>query len=262
MARTFLTSSSRRAALAHAATFAMALGALGTSTAASAADGDHVIVGLGAANLPRYKGSDARETRPVPLIDVQKGRFFARTDAGIGLNVYQNEYLTVGASVAWMKGYKEEDAPAGFGEVKDALGGRVFAATRLGSALLTVSATQALTATERGLQFDARLSYPWRATERLTIVPSVAVSAGNAKYMNSYFGVDPARALRSGLPQYQMKAGVKEATVGLLANYRLTDRWAVTGGLVAGQLLGDAADSPIVKRKSAATGIVGLRYAF
>jgi MipA family protein len=59
-----------------------------------------------------------------------------------------------------------------------------------------------------------------------------------------------------------MKGGVKEATFGVLANYNLADRWALTGGLVAGQLLGDAADSPIVKRKSSATGILGLTYAF
>ena len=262
MASTSFISSARLAPFAHTATFAILLGALATSTAVFAAEGDHFIVGLGAANLPRYKGADERETKPVPLINVQQGRFFARTDAGIGLNVYQNAHVTVGASVNWMKGYKEEDAPAGIGEVKDALGGRVFVSTHLAGAIVTVSATQALSAKERGLQFDTRVSYPWRATDRLTVVHSVAVSAGNAKYMNTYFGVDSARSVQSGLPQYQAKAGVKEATVGTMASYRMTDRWAITGGVVAGQLLGDAAKSPIVRRKSNATGIVGVSYVF
>jgi outer membrane scaffolding protein for murein synthesis (MipA/OmpV family) len=94
MASTSFISSARLAPFAHTATFAILLGALATSTAVFAAEGDHFIVGLGAANLPRYKGADERETKPVPLIDVQKGRFFARTDAGIGLNVYQNAYVT------------------------------------------------------------------------------------------------------------------------------------------------------------------------
>lgn len=152
--------------------------------------------------------------------------------------------------------------PEGFGEVKDALGGRVFVTTRLGGAAATFSYTQALTEKQRGLQLEARVSYPWRATGRLTLVPSVAVSAGNAKYMNSYFGVDAARSAGSGLPQYSLKGGVKEATFGALANYKLTERWAIVGGVVAGQLLGDAADSPIVKRKSNATGILGLTCAF
>jgi outer membrane scaffolding protein for murein synthesis (MipA/OmpV family) len=119
-----------------------------------------------------------------------------------------------------------------------------------------------MSAKERGLQFDTRLAYPWRATDRLTVVHSVAVSAGNAKYMNTYFGVDSARSVQSGLPQYQAKAGVKEATVGTMASYRMTDRWAITGGVVAGQLLGDAAKSPIVRCKSNATGIVGASCAF
>jgi outer membrane protein len=229
---------------------------------ASAAEGDHTIAGVGIANMPGYKGSDQRIIKIAPLIDVQRGRFFARTDAGIGLSIYESPYFTFGASVNWMKGYKEEDAPAGFGEVKDALGGRVFVTTRLYGAVATFSATQALTESERGLQLDARVSYPWRASERLTLIPSVAVSAGNAKYMNSYFGVDFERSTRSGLAQYAMKGGVKDVTLSLMANYKLTERWAITGGVLASQLLGDAADSPIVKRKSNTTGIVGVTYAF
>jgi outer membrane protein len=238
------------------------LGTLGASGVARAADGDHVTIGLGAASMPSYKGSDERKTKVVPLVDVQKGRFFAKTGVGIGMNLYEDSRFTIGASVNWMNGYEAEDAPAGIGEVKDALGGRVFVTTRLGGASVTFSATQALTENERGLQLDARVSYPWRATERLTVVPSVTISAGNAKYMNSYFGIDAGRSARSGLAPYTMKGGLKETTVGVLANYKLTDRWALTGGLVAGQLLGDAADSPIVKRKSSATGILGLTYAF
>jgi len=212
--------------------------------------------------MPGYKGSDKRITRAAPLVDVQKGRFFARTGAGIGMNLYEDSRFTVGASVNWMKGYEAEDAPAGIGELKDALGARVFVTSRFGGAVTTFSVTQALTERDRGLQLDARVSYPWRATERLTIVPSLAISAGNAKYMNSYFGVDAERSARSGLASYSMKGGVQEATLGVLANYGLTDRWALTGGVVAGRLLGDAADSTIVKRKSSTTGILGLTYAF
>ena len=238
------------------------LGTLGASSAARAAEGDHVIIGLGAASMPAYKGSDERKTKAVPLVDVQQGRFFAKTDAGIGMKFYENPLFTIGASVNWMKGYDEEDAPAGIGEVKDALGGRVFLTTRLGGAVATFSVTQALTEKERGMQLDARVSYPWRATERLSVVPSLAVSAGNAKYMNSYFGVSTERSVRSGLATYTLKGGVKEVTFGVMANYKLTDRWAMTGGLVASQLLGDAADSPIVKRKSNATGLLGLSYTF
>ena len=260
--RAFLPPASTCMPLRSVVALTFLFGILGAGGAAHAADGDHVIIGLGAASMPRYKGSNERKTKVVPLVDVQKGRFFARTDAGIGMNLYEDSRFTVGASVNWMKGYDAEDAPAGIGEVKDALGGRVFVTTRFGGAVTTFAATQSLTEKERGLQLDARVSYPWRATERLTIVPSLAISAGNAKYMNTYFGIDAERSARSGLAPYSMKGGVKEATFGVVANYKLTDRWALTGGLVAGQLLGDAADSPIVKRKSSATGILGLAYAF
>lgn len=260
--RTGIRSSPALAPLPPLAASALLLGSLGASGAAHAADGDHIIIGLGAANLPGYKGSDRRITNAVPLVDVQKGRFFAKSNAGLGLNLYQNSHVAIGAGINWMKGYRAEDAPAGFGGVKDALGGRVFVATRLGDAIVTFSFTQALTEKERGLQMDTQVAHPWRATERLTLAPSLAVSAGNAKYMNSYFGVDGARSARSGLSQYSLKGGVKEVTLGIRASYKLTGRWAIVGGVAAGQLLGDAADSPIVKRKSDTTGILGLTYAF
>lgn len=246
----------------HAMASALLVALLGSGTAAFAGEPDHTIVGLGAASVPGYKGSAERNTRLAPLIDVKKGRFFAKTDAGLGVNLYEHRYFTLGASVNWMKGYEAEDAPSGVGEVKDAMGGRVFVSTHISGAVATFSATQALNEKQRGLQLDAKVAYPWKATDKLTLIPSLAISGGNAKHLNSYFGIDAQRASRSGLPQYRMKAGVKEVTFGASASYQLSEHWAVAGGLAFGRLLGDAADSPIVERKSNATGLLGLTYAF
>ncbi len=68
--------------------------------------------------MPRYYGSDDYEAQAAPLLDVQIGRFFARTGEGIGFNVYRNSWLTTGISANWIQGYDEDDAPPGLNEVK------------------------------------------------------------------------------------------------------------------------------------------------
>lgn len=115
---------------------------LGICEVSSAEEKDHVILGAGAAVLPRYQGAETYKAEPVPLIDVKKGRFFARTSDGIGFNIIETPQYTLGASVTWMRGYDEKDVPDGIGKLSSALGGRVFASTRLMGAVGTLSVTQ------------------------------------------------------------------------------------------------------------------------
>src|SRR5690554_1196248 len=78
-----------------------------------AADNDRMKIGAGAAVVPRFQGSDEYRVRSVPLIDFQKGRLFARTGDGIGLNIIQTPRFTVGGGVNWMTGYRSKDVPDG-----------------------------------------------------------------------------------------------------------------------------------------------------
>ncbi len=235
---------------------------LATAGGAHAAESDRLKIGAGAAVIPRFEGSDEYRVRPVPLIDFQKGRFFARTGDGIGLNIVQTSRFTMGAGVNWMKGYRDSDVPDGIGKLSDALGGRLFVSTRVAGAVATLSATQAITKSERGLVANARVSYPYTLTERLKLIPSVSVNWANAKYMDSYFGVNAGQSAASGLAQYRPSAGFKDVSLRLAVNYELTKDWSVSGAVGASRLLGDAADSPLVERKSQLQAMAGVAYTF
>lgn len=45
-------------------------------------------------------------------------------------------------------------------------------------------------------------------------------------------------------------------------DYSLTENWMAVGSIGYSALMGDAADSPIVERKSAPTGTFGAAYKF
>ena len=66
-------------------------------------------------------------------------------------------------------------------------------------------------------------------------------------YMQTYFGVDTANAVRSGLPVFDAEAGIKDVGVGTTLTYIFSERWSVSARASYTRLLGDAADSPIVE---------------
>ncbi len=241
---------------------AVALFSLAAGGAAQAAQGDHWKLGVGAGLNPRYLGSDEYQVKPVPLVDVQQGMFFARSSDGVGASIIRTPGFSAGVGVNWMPGYRSGDAPDGIGKLSGTLGGRVFASTNLSGSIVTLSATQAISKRERGLLAKLSMAHPWALSEQLRIVPSIGVTWANAKYMNSYYGVDAGQSSRSGLAQHSPSSGFRDVSVRLAVNYDLSRHWSVIGGVGASRLLGDAADSPLVKEKTQVSGVAGVAYSF
>lgn len=108
-------------------------------------------------------------------------------------------------------------------------------------------------------------SYSVAVTERARIGVNVSTGFATDSYMDAYFGVTGAGAARSGLAAYKASGGLKDVGIGMMANYRITERWGVMGQLQYSRLLGDAADSPIVKEEGSADQFMagmGLSYSF
>jgi outer membrane scaffolding protein for murein synthesis (MipA/OmpV family) len=70
-----------------------------------------------------------------------------------------------------------------------------------------------------------------------------------ARYVDVYFGVDPAGAASSGLPAFEARGGVVSFGAGGSAVHPLTDNAALTFFAGYDRLAGDAARSPIVEMR-------------
>lgn len=254
--------------------FTLAVLALGTPTPAMATSdkaktesadqrtADHWTLGAGALVRPKFQGSGEYEIEPVPLVDVKYGPFFARVGEGIGLNVIKTPSFTAGVSANWMPGYDGDDVARGMEDVDSALGARLFVSGQFKGIVATLSATQAVTEADRGLLVNAGVAYPIKATERLTITPSLGTSWANEKYMNGYFGVESSEAAASGLRQYEPSSGFKDISFRVSASYRITDSIGAVGSVGVTQLLGEASDSPFVDEQTQPTALIGLTYTF
>ncbi|MET0375315.1 MAG: MipA/OmpV family protein [Rhizorhabdus sp.] len=97
------------------------------------------------------------------------------------------------------------------------------------------------------------------------------VSAERAQrgYARTYFSVDPAQSLASGLPVYNARGGWKNWSLGAIGTYSLTGDllkgWKAIGGVVYRGMLNDFSDSPLVSiagsRSQWATAL-GIGYTF
>jgi outer membrane protein len=226
------------------------------------ANHDHLIVGLGTGYFPAYEGADKYRVLPLPAIDVKWGPFFVGL-GGIGFDVVDTKWLTVGTSLTFVPGYRRGDVPEGIGRLSTGAGGRVFASLKAGGWVATIGATQTVAGATGGATADVSLSRPIVVTPRLTLIPTIGTTWADAKYNNRYFGVDAQQSLASGLPQFAPGAGIKDATAFLTTSYRLTEHLILGVSAGATTVLGDVKDSPIVFHKNAQpTGFLSIAYRF
>ena len=233
---------------------------IGSDTATSQYNRDHVIVGMGAAVIPVYQGADDYRVLPLPALDIASGPFFVNLKDGIGAKAIETRNVTIGASIAMMPGYRRRDVPNGVRGVDYGAGARIFATVRAGGVIATIGGTQGFVGGTRGVTADATLAYPVPVSRRMLVIPAASVTWGNRKNNDRYFGITAREADASGLSEYHAGSGFKDASATLTAIYRLTDRLSasVTGGLVT--LLGDAQDSPLVYHKTQPSGFFTLTY--
>lgn len=116
-----------------------------------------------------------------------------------------------------------------------------------------------------GIVGEAGLDFVWRpiAPVELTVGPRVSFASG--EYMRTYFGVTPIESVQSGLATFTPGSGLKSAGAELGMRYEYTPEWALVGTVAYERLLGDAADSPIVKRggeENQITAKIGVSYRF
>lgn len=223
---------------------------------------DRVIIGIGAAAVPTYQGSDDYRTLPIPMIDIVSGPIYANLRNGVGVNVVDTPGFTFGGGVTFMPGYRRQDVPVGVDRLSVGAGARLYASFKAGGVVATLGGTQGFVGSTKGFIADASLSYPIMASPRLLVIPSVATTWADAKHNGRYFGIDTGEAFRSGLPQFRVGGGFKDVSALLTVNYRLTGRMnlSASGGVTS--LLGDVKDSPLVAHATRPMGFLSLSYRF
>lgn len=109
------------------------------------------------------------------------------------------------------------------------------------------------------------LDYVRRDGDRWLVSLGPRVLLGDGRYQRAWFGVDDRAAAATGLQQYTPKAGLRSVAATGSASMEITSHWGIEGQVTYERLVGDAADSPIIRRADSATQLqvaIGLHYTF
>ncbi len=247
-------------------------------------DGDKwdITIGAGVGVLPEYEGSDELEVTPLPMIEVVWDDWVFLGVDGLGASLYQTNNLNILGRVGYHFGRDEDDSNdlRGLGDVDGAATASLNIAYDLGPVSPYAEVTKHIGGTD-GLQIQIGVQSMIPVgllTGDLSVsdidnienlgqsgpVLLLGISADWAddNYTGDYFGVTTVQSARSGLAQYNAEAGFKSVNIDIGVIYPVTDSWTVNGQLGYSQLIGDAADSPIVKKEGQAFGAAFVSYKF
>nr|WP_277923539.1 MipA/OmpV family protein [Sphingomonas sp. TREG-RG-20F-R18-01] len=255
---------------------------------ASELDKDTVTVGVGAAYLPDYDGSNDYRVVPAPVvIGSVKGFNFTVIGNRASLDLVPNrpgqrwdiQFGPVGVVNFDRSSLKNID------DTRIRALGKVGTAIELGG-YVGLGKTGVITSPYDKLSVSVSLRHDVNGVHKASILqPSInyltplsrkaAVALfGSAQYVESgyadtYFSITPAQSLASGLQTYSAGKGWKNYSVGGLATYSLTGDLLHGFKLVAGgtysRMLGDFANSPIVRvagSRNQWIGAAGVAYTF
>ena len=231
-------------------------------------------VGAGLAYMPTYDGSPNQRTVGVPFFtlnyrtqewgDVSFGKH------GLVWQAIESGGFRLGLVASLDDGRKDrkpsstnpvpgDNRLAGMGTVRSSTEAGVL----VGYGPFSVLARKSLgDRGHKGTQVDLGVAWPLKMSDKVGVTLGAGLTWADKDYMQAYFGVTPAQSRASGFRAYTPKAGVRKFDLSVNTEYALTQDWKLQGALLLTQLTGDAADSPLVKRKFNPSLAVGVARVF
>jgi outer membrane protein len=244
-------------------------------TAAAAADGKarkkeprRIRVGLGAQLVPAYPGADGHSLRPLVDVSLSRGSKpfrFEAPDESFGPSLIREGGLEIGPALNFEGSRTAKDVGADLDKVPFTFEAGAFVQYAFGPKFrIRTELRKGLGGHDgwtgqAGADFVARDGDDWL----FSVGPRVTVSDG--RYHRAYFGVNAPEAIRTGLPAYRPGGGIQAvgATAGFLK--QLTRRFGLYSYAKYDRLVGDAADSPVVRSygsRDQLSGGLALTYTF
>ena len=222
-----------------------------------------VMIGAGVMYRPKYEGSGEMEILPVPFVSATLFDRLTLDPSGIGLKAYERGPFELDVKVGYDLGRSEDDSDdlRGLGDIDAAatIGGR--ASLNYGPATFFVSVDQMIGGSD-GLVGKAGVEFTQPVTETIILGAGASATLADKNYMDAYFGIDAGQAARSGHQTYKAGAGVKSIDLSVSATYLINEDWILRGEQTLGILVGDAADSPVVKQTLQSSSLLTLGYRF
>ncbi|MFE8584296.1 MipA/OmpV family protein [Sphingomonas sp. NCPPB 2930] len=251
-------------------------------------DRDRVAVGAGLAVIPDYEGSDHYSPVVAPAaIGSVEGHSFVLAGNQLSIDLLRDRpgpgWRFKGGPVAQVN--FNRNTPSDIHDPRVRALGAPGTAIELGgyvgvqrtgvvtSPYDTLSLTLSYRHDVAGIHdaglWQPGLTYFTPLSLHMAVAFTASVDMAEDRYARTYYSVSPAQSLRSGMPVYDAKGGIKNWTIGLVGVRTLRGNLLHGLHLVAlgtfGGMTGSIGDSPIVAQAGSRQqwlGALGLAYSF
>jgi len=226
-----------------------------------------VRLGLGAQIQPEYEGGDEMKGMPLPLISIKYRDIAWLRGPMLGLNAFtwqgprETDKLQLGPAIRYQRGRDQDDSDdlRGTGNIDPGLEAGFFITYGIGQWSAGLMMFQDVSSSHDGFTVRPAVGHTAQLGPKWQLRSELYSTYASDDYMETFFGITAQQSARSGMRRYQAEAGFKD--VGLLfdLDYALSKNWALTTRVGLKKMLGDAADSPLVKdRGDDKQGLLGL----
>lgn len=227
------------------------------------------VLGAGASYGPDYIGSDDREVQPFPFILAEYKDLFYVHGPTVGYNFLRMDGLTVSLAGRYQmygdRSAKDNRQLRGLEDIDAGFDVGLVARQELDPWSIGLSVFKDVSDTHDGAIVELDVDHKFELSGGLQAEVGLNLMWADQNVQQTYFGITPRQSAASGLRPHQAGAGLLSAGLGIGVKYAVTRNWQFLGKLDVDRLLGDAADSPLVKDIGSATQprlslILGYRF--
>ena len=223
-------------------------------------------VGLGVAAIPEYEGSKDYKGAPVPFFRAQmvSGQYLQLMGATLTVNLVSDKTWQAGPLARYRGERKPEDIDNDY--VKNNTT-KVDAAIELGAFVgfqanqwnARLEVAQDVADAHDGLLATLSGSYTFALSPEASLALNLSTTYASDNYMEAYFNGPTTTGY------YHAGAGIKDVSAAVIGRYSIDRNWGLMGAVRFTELVGDAADSPVVKNDGSSSQMqIGalVTYAF
>ena len=235
-------------------------------------------IGPVVSSTPQYSGSSTRKVSWTPGYYLRWGRVSITNASGfqtrrykddvfrgLSLDLKRSDVVRFNVALRIDNGRKSSDASGlqGIEDVRRTLRARLSATYQIGPGLKTVAGLNSdLLGRGGGNIVDLGVNYDHPLTPFTSWGLGAALTAADARYMKSWYGVNAAESTASGHPVYLPHAGGRDVTVGTNWRTQIDEHWVALYGGSASRLVGPAAASPLTTARRQWSLNGGLAWSF
>jgi len=229
-----------------------------------------VTVGLGVQESAKYSGSDEQTYNVLPYLRIQNGNFYLDSEKGISYEYMWDNGLYAGEALGYSLGrtdsdddWKEgSDKLKGMGKIKAVFNSTSTLGWKVNPYLTLEGNLIAPLTDSQGVQYNAGIKFKLLETPADTLELSSKANFGDARFLNTYYGVNAAQSAHSGYEKYSTGSGFYGYDAGLSWTHAFNESWWSYANVTYTQLTSKAKNSPIVKRADNTNVTVGVFYSF